>query len=1167
MVGSLIVSYLTATATTAFTIGMTIAAAAINFAVSFIVNRAFAPKLDDIQSLNNREQVPPTTDNSIPIVYGDAYLGGTFVDAALSSDQKTMYYVLAISSISPNGQFTYDTTKFYYGGRLITFSGTETDKVISLTDDAGNVDTAVTDNLWIYLYTSNAAGVITPVNTASMPHQVMSGSVLPAGLVWPSSGRQMNGVAFAIVRLVYHAQEGFTQLQPITFKVKQALSGVGVARPGDVWYDYMTSTIYGAAIDNAYIDSASVTALNTYSDQTITYTPSGGGTASQARYRINGVLSGNISCLENINKILDASDSWMTYNAASGQWALVVNKAEGSSYTFNDSNIVGEIRVSATDITQSINQIEVRFPFKENKDQPNFAILQTPDNLLYPNEPVNKASITYDLVNDSVQAQYLANRVLEQSREDLIVSFNTTYFGIQVDAGNVVSVTNSDFGWNNKLFRVMKVNETSLSDGQLGARLELTEYNSQVYDDFPISQFTPIGNGGNGNPASFGALTAPTVIASRPNAQIPSFDVRVTMPATGLVTEIALYYATVASPTESQWVLLATSIRTNGGAYAPSSTFDFFNLVLPTGTYYFGYTVGNTTGRSNVSPVSTAFAWSPVTTGSRNVYPTLYQWSATQPANPLGTSTFTWATGVLTYDNVDAWRVTAVNPGTPGLKLWEALKWLNDTTGAAVSTFSWTFGGTQVQAIGQNGSDGTVGPRSASGFIYYQLASQTAPSPPTASGFNFDTGAFSVLSANWSTTFNMPSTNVGNTNSNRFWAVRYNVSEATYGGLQTVTISSVFNWTNFDGLVTFSNLTSPSSTNPTGGITYIDGGHIITATLTVDRIQAGSSTTQNDMTFGFGSGSAVAGISTVGFFRTTRYDTMPLAALAANNVAFAASTVANDGSAYFGNRYGYGIDSIASGNNITLAATTNPSYAGYFQYRLQGGSASAFAPDANTRALGKIAFQEGSGLYYGAQFINYINGYYAVCASNTFALYTNGPIGPFTGSHDGLLDRTVFPEAGDILVDLEVIATKGVMDTITTVAVSSQENQRGVIGVFVGESDQLPVPLSMTIHVEVPGIDGPVLTTKQVLNPIYEPVLEQNRVILLNALGEGQMNVCGLGGDITKGDLIVTSSMAGKGMKQADDIVRSYTVAKARQNVTFASPTDVQLISVIYLSG
>jgi hypothetical protein len=74
-------------------------------------------------------------------------------------------------------------------------------------------------------------------------------------------------------------------------------------------------------------------------------------------------------------------------------------------------------------------------------------------------------------------------------------------------------------------------------------------------------------------------------------------------------------------------------------------------------------------------------------------------------------------------------------------------------------------------------------------------------------------------------------------------------------------------------------------------------------------------------------------------------------------------------------------------------------------------------------------------------------------------------------------------------------------------------------------------------------------------------------LIRMNAVGEGAVNVCGENGDIQAGDLIVTSSIPGKGMKQDDDIIRSYTVAKARDNVTFTTPDEVKMIACIYLCG
>lgn len=620
----------------------------INFAVSTLITRVFGPKPAKQRDNGVRQQIPPATVNSIPVVYGDAFLGGVFIDAALSQNQQVMYYVMALSNISNNGQFSYDQTKFYYGDRLITFDGTDKTKVISLTDGNGNVDTKVNGRLFINLYTSTSAGVISSTNGASLPSTIMGYSAgdkntVPSSLAWPSSGRQMNGLAFAIVKLYYSAKAGTTNLQNITFHCSHYLNNQGAAKPGDVWEDYLINTVYGGAVDSAFVDSASATALNTYSDQLITYTPAGGGTATQVRYRINGVLDTGSNIIENINKILEASDSWMAYDAAKGQYSIVINKAEASSYSFNDSNIIGDIRVSAIDINQSINQIEASFPNKLNKDIPAYVYIKTPNNLLYSNEPVNKASINFELVNNNIQAYYLANRQLEQAREDLIVNIKTTYEGIQINAGDVVTITNSAYGWDNKLFRAIKVNEASLPDGNLGAQIELNEYNAQVYDDKNITEFSPSPNSYIPDIIYFGSLNAPTFSNQQPNAAIPTFAIDCVLPSIGQITIVSLYYTNVSSPTETDWSLWGVQNTTTSTPFTNGSTLTFQHIGLPTDTYYFAFTVGNQIGSSQLSPISISYNWQPNPSSSAVAGTFIAQFSPVNLAVPYsgGIATFT----------------------------------------------------------------------------------------------------------------------------------------------------------------------------------------------------------------------------------------------------------------------------------------------------------------------------------------------------------------------------------------------------------------------------------------------------------------------------------------------------------------------------------------------
>ena len=474
---------------------------------------------------------------------------------------------------------------------------------------------------------------------------------------------------------------------------------------------------------------------------------------------------------------------------------------------------------------------------------------------------------------------------------------------------------------------------------------------------------------------------------------------------------------------------------------------------------------------------------------------------------------------------------------------------------------------------GTTGTPGANAVKSTSGYIYYSDAGNSAPQP-SASSFNFSTGNFTGLTTKWSTTVNM-------TGNGSYWAARYVVTESAFGfDYGTPTFSTPFNHQNFNGLVTFTNLEDYPTKYQIGNVgtdfqgnlvplTTIHGGNISTGTLTADRIKSGSVNTSVDNTqFAFGTGSVLAGISTVGYFKSQNSSILGLGVLSSGNIAFAASTTYNGSAGGFGNRNGpgIGIDDIQGANNKTMANFASPTMAAFIQKRSVGGVANIMQQDPNTQVFVKLAFNEAFDTALQAS--HYPTGYFTNLGTPNHAIYINGPVGPFTGSHEGLLDKSVATIPGDIMVDLNVVASKGVSDSITTVALSSKSNQAGPIGIYVGTSSQIPVPLMITVEEVTQGMDGdPSTTTVQKLNPVYESLVETHNYVIINSIGEGSINVCGEGGTIELGDLIVTSSVPGKGMRQSDDIVRSVTVAKARETVTFDSPTQVKQIACIYMCG
>lgn len=187
-----------------------------------------------------------------------------------------------------------------------------------------------------------------------------------------------------------------------------------------------------------------------------------------------------------------------------------------------------------------------------------------------------------------------------------------------------------------------------------------------------------------------------------------------------------------------------------------------------------------------------------------------------------------------------------------------------------------------------------------------------------------------------------------------------------------------------------------------------------------------------------------------------------------------------------------------------------------------------------------------------------------VGATNGKAFHAElGTAGPFTGSHDVALANGTEIEPGDIVIDDGCLLRGDWSNTFFRAVRSSSANQKGAIGVYTRTiAPMRRYNLLPSLHEETYVDDFGVVRGPN--TDLYYAICDHYDVCEVNALGEGQMNVCGLGGNIDAGDLIVASDLPGKGMRQADDLHRSTTVAKAREAVTFDFPEQVKVIACTY---
>ncbi|WP_173200357.1 fibronectin type III domain-containing protein, partial [Geobacter sp. SVR] len=172
--------------------------------------------------------------------------------------------------------------------------------------------------------------------------------------------------------------------------------------------------------------------------------------------------------------------------------------------------------------------------------------------------------------------------------------------------------------------------------------------------------------------------------------------------------------------------------------------------------------------------------------------------------------------------------------------------------------------------------------------------------------------------------------------------------------------------------------------------------------------------------------------------------------------------------------------------------------------------------------------------------------YKAVASNGASAVYST-----FTGAHEMLIPNTETAIIGDIVSDTAILFKESVSDAFGTVEVTSRSKDKTVLGVLACEPFDLD-----KVPEDWKAWEG------------IEELLKAHKVIFVNAVGEGQINVCKDGGNIYAGDLICSSTRPGKGMRQEDDLLFSYTVAKAREDCIWEEgEDDIRMIACIYHCG
>lgn len=208
-------------------------------------------------------------------------------------------------------------------------------------------------------------------------------------------------------------------------------------------------------------------------------------------FEINGQVDTKSTILTNLNNIASSSQSFLTWDPGLGKWRMILNRPINLSTdvarAFDDDSIVGPINVSGSGISDKYNILKVDFTSNDLEGETDETYFAITANERYSNEVDNTLNVSYNLVADQWQAERMGKIELKQSRVDKIITFATDYRAIALKPGDVITVTNDQYGYLNKPWRIQSIEEIDTEEGGIIIGITALEYDVEVYDTTGIT--------------------------------------------------------------------------------------------------------------------------------------------------------------------------------------------------------------------------------------------------------------------------------------------------------------------------------------------------------------------------------------------------------------------------------------------------------------------------------------------------------------------------------------------------------------------------------------------------------------------------------------------------------------------------------------------------------
>ena len=207
-------------------------------------------------------------------------------------------------------------------------------------------------------------------------------------------------------------------------------------------------------------------------------------------FECNAVLNTNKKILDNIKTILRGMRGLLPY--VQGKFKLIIESTGTAAISLSEDNIIGGISVESERKDQKYNRVLVNFvnPLKNYQADTivydtDHATLKTADGGF-----LQEGNITLDTINSPYQAHEFGKIVLQRSRNNLKLGLTTNYETLDLAIGDIVNVSSTILGMNNKAFRVSGMT----LNANFTAALSLQEHQDSWYTFTTISEQDTIGD-------------------------------------------------------------------------------------------------------------------------------------------------------------------------------------------------------------------------------------------------------------------------------------------------------------------------------------------------------------------------------------------------------------------------------------------------------------------------------------------------------------------------------------------------------------------------------------------------------------------------------------------------------------------------------------------------